>query len=435
MAQLQDFISHIRETGLPLGSHYLVEFNRGEDQSVQMLVDQVNMPGINIMTTEMRTFGEIIESAYGITYNPVTVSVLVDNNGNAIKFFHDWVNSVYDRDTRYVGYKSDYVADITITFQDRNDGTVYKVILEGAYPKTVGDVQLDHSSRDVVRLSVTFVYDRWSKQDGEAAAIDGQRSINPDLVNSDSAMPDILSIINSDNPYMPDNLQFNDGRYSNAYIDNQVGLRDWGDVESTPTQYTSYGNEMASSLGRSIANVNRSMYNSAGAPLPIIGASGANKHAELKSSLDTLTSNFVGMGEGLRDLGRSVQNVTAPAAAIANSVSAVSGTLGAIDSTMNALGMGTPFSKIRSNLTATAGKLSTVSRLKDVPGHLGTIGANMGAMGGTFKGISTSIDKATNAPAQMATALNKLGFNFERQGQNMSNGASNLSNYAEVYET
>lgn len=403
---LQNFISHIRETGLPTASHYLVEFNKGEEESVQMLVDQVNFPGVNIMTTEMRTFGEITESAYGVNYNPVTISVLIDNKGNALKFFHDWADQVYNRYTRFVGYRADYAADMTIKMLDRKDGIIYKLILQGAYPKTISDIQMDATSHDVMRLNVTFIYNRWTQTEEETSN-----------VLEGSAQPD--------NIFAPDNLI-----PSTLTFDNKISLRDWGSISSIPKQLSTFGPDMGSSLGRTLGSCTRSMLNKDGSKIPLVGADSADHHDDWKSSLNNLTSNFVNMGEGLGSLGKSLSNVVAPVTAIAGSVSAVSGTLGAMDSTLQALGLGSPFSKIRNNLNATAGKLGTVAQLKGVPGHLGTIGANMGAIGGTFKTISGSIDKATNAPKQMKDALNKLGANFERQGQNLTNGSSNLDNYA-----
>lgn len=403
MADLKDFISVVRTIGLPTASHFYVEFlgivAGGDLRRMSLLCDQVSLPGLNLMTQEYRTFGEILESPYGVSYGPVTLSMIVDNEASVKYFFDEWANKVFDRTTRTSGYYDNYTQDVAIALIDKKKNIVYSVMLKEAYPKSISDIQLDYGNHDVIRLNVTLTYRYWEQNsDIESARAKADELIKKQQRSSETIRNNILS-----------------GAYTGNSIESN--LRDWGSINDVARQYQTYGPELAGSIGRSVNGVTNA-------------AKGTSSLNGFSSALAGLTSNFASMGSGLGDLGKSLSDVIAPAQAIAGSVSSVAGTLGSVNSTLSALGLGTPFSGVIANLNQTAGQLSTVSQLKGLPGHLGTIGANMTGMGGTFSNISKSISTASNAPKKFTEALNKLGFNLDRQGNNMQTGAANLDQYA-----
>jgi hypothetical protein len=164
---LDDFRARIRTIGLPTGSHYQVEFLLGGidgARAVSMLADQVTLPGLTIMTAEQRTFGEITESAYGISYQPVSLSIILDNEVAAKTFFDTWANSVFDRKTRTIGYYDDYIRDVRITLMDKASKPIYTVVLREAYPKTINDIQLDYASREILRVNVILTFKYWERE-------------------------------------------------------------------------------------------------------------------------------------------------------------------------------------------------------------------------------------------------------------------------------
>jgi T4-like virus tail tube protein gp19 len=416
MADLKEFITHVRDTGLAVGSHFAVIFNGdGDTEKMALLVDQATLPGITIMTTEMRTFGEITDSAYGITYPPVTLSIILDNEGSAKKFFDDWSDKVFNKITRTSGYYSSYTSDVEIQLLDKNHDVITSVLLIEAYPKQISDVQLDSSNHDIIRLNVTLTYKHWIEfETNQGIPIEDRLRGETQYANREENFGRLFS--NAGNP-------------DNDFVSS---LRDWGTPAQLPKELSQFGGDMGSSLSRSLGSCTRALSDSNGNPISLIAPNGSNQSSGFKEGLNNLTSNFVTLGSGLKELSSSLNSITAPVSAIAGAVSSVSGTLGSIDSTLNVLGLGTPFNKIRQNLNKTSSDLGTVAGLKGLPSHIGTIGANMGAMGTTFKQVSKSLDTVSTAPAQFKSALNKLGFNLDRQGSNLSNGASNLDSYADA---
>lgn len=158
----KEFISNLKAVGLPTASRFFVMLP-DSNNTLCMLVDQCQLPGITIMTTEMRTFGESREAPYGVTYPPVQLSVILDNKAGATTYFDWWSKLVFDRETRTSGYYKDYAREVNIILTDKNDDPIRKVTLIEAYPKTIGDIQLDYSNKDIIRLPITLAYRYWKE--------------------------------------------------------------------------------------------------------------------------------------------------------------------------------------------------------------------------------------------------------------------------------
>lgn len=157
-----NFISRIKDIGLPTASRFQIILPKG-DEHLSMLIDQCNLPGLSIMTNEMRTFGELREVPYGITYPPVQISAIVDNTSSTKLYFEDWANAVFNRNTRTLGYYDNYKRDVVIQLLNKNDELIHEVKLIEAYPKTISDIALDYSNRDIIRLQVSLAFRYWER--------------------------------------------------------------------------------------------------------------------------------------------------------------------------------------------------------------------------------------------------------------------------------
>ena len=186
MAQedFKEFIANLKAVGLPTASRFYVMLPNASN-TLCMMVDQCSLPGLTLMTTEMRTFGEVREAPYGITYPPVQISAILDNSSKAKQYFDYWSNLVFDRKTRTSGYYKTsgttpgYARDIDIILTDKADTPIYKVRLFEAYPKSVSDIALDYSNKDIIRLQVSMAYRYWERVDvtgADVAAVTNTRS-------------------------------------------------------------------------------------------------------------------------------------------------------------------------------------------------------------------------------------------------------------------
>lgn len=163
MSKLNDFISQVKTNGLARTNRYVVYFNLPWEsdsalRDVLLFCDQVQLPGTNYNTADMRTFGETRKAPYERLYEDINMSFYVDKEMKNKIMFDYWLNQIQDPWTRNFNYYDDYVTDIVIEVQDLKDQSRYGIKLYEAYPKSIGAVQLDYAGKDVMKISVNFAY-------------------------------------------------------------------------------------------------------------------------------------------------------------------------------------------------------------------------------------------------------------------------------------
>jgi hypothetical protein len=173
---IKEFVSQVKSGGLARTNRYAVimtlpfVFNSDVTKRALMYCDQIQLPGTNFSTTQNRTFGEFRETPYEKLYEHINMSFYVDRDMLIKDMFDQWQNSIYDPETRVFNYYNSYVTDMTIEVQDNKDAPHYYVTLHECYPKSVGAVQLDYASKDVMKLSVSIAY-KWFEAKAEVPDI------------------------------------------------------------------------------------------------------------------------------------------------------------------------------------------------------------------------------------------------------------------------
>lgn len=157
---LNDFISIVKLGGLAKTNRYTVLIPKfGESgRDALLLCDQVQIPGTNFSTSDMRTYGETRKAPYERLYDDVNMSFYVDTSMTVKTLFDDWQNLIQDPIKRNFNYYEDYTCNITIEVQDLKNRSRYSVKLFEAFPKSIGAIQLDYANKDVMKLSINFAY-------------------------------------------------------------------------------------------------------------------------------------------------------------------------------------------------------------------------------------------------------------------------------------
>lgn len=175
---LKDFIAEIKKGALARNNRYAISFTpptnvqkaylAGVEPSTLrktiLFCDQVQLPGLNLSTVQNRTFGEFRETPYEKLFDNITMSFYVDNDMRVKSLFDSWMASIQDPITRTFRYYDQYTSDMTIEVQDINDKSRYQCKLFECYPKTIGAVQMDYASKDVMKLSITMQYKYWTSE-------------------------------------------------------------------------------------------------------------------------------------------------------------------------------------------------------------------------------------------------------------------------------
>lgn len=161
-ATLNQFISKMKTDGAARQNRFTVIISNPattlNTELVQLYCEQASLPSISFASQPVRTYGEQREVVYDRTFEAITLTFIVDRQFKVKEFFDEWANMIVDPTTRLVGYYEKYAKNIKIITQDTKDNNTYETELFEAYPKTIGAITLDHNSKDIAKLQVTFSY-------------------------------------------------------------------------------------------------------------------------------------------------------------------------------------------------------------------------------------------------------------------------------------
>lgn len=396
------FKSFVKTEGLATGSKFniilpTIEGVTGNSSDLSMQCEIASLPGTNIMTSEIRTFGETTELAYGITYPPINLTFFVSNKFDTKKYFEGWQNVVFNRLNRCPGYYDDYAKPITIIVSDKSGKTdTYKLVLHEAYPKSIQDISLSYSDSAPIKLSVMIQYKWWSNNDNDPKAI---LSANKGFIFGGNAITSEI---------IP-NL-FGSGLKLTGF--------DFGG--SIGSKLLEYGPLMGSDIGKSC--------NKAAFAIPSLTTPLPNFSSSLSDRLLSFGSGFGSFGGDLANLGREVNGVVgAPTAAIAGSISTISGALSGINSLAGAIGIDTGLGKSISQLNGISGRISQLSQLNGIPGQLQSLGASVSGIQGGMEILSKRLESVPGATTNMVKAISEIGNKLSFHGSNITSAGSALS--------
>lgn len=202
MSTLEDFISKVKKDGMARTNRYSVvlgspisvkqaQVNTGyipagtDMQSLLLYCDQVQLPGVNYATIQNRTFGELREVPYDRMFETINMSFYVDNNMAVKAFFDQWMSSIQDPSSRTFNYYENYITDMVIYVEDLKDEKKYEVKLFECYPKSVGSIQLDYASKEVMKLQVTMQYKYWISETSTPGVDKAQNQPSADFAGLD----------------------------------------------------------------------------------------------------------------------------------------------------------------------------------------------------------------------------------------------------------
>jgi hypothetical protein len=136
------------------------------------LCDTINIPSRSLTTTEFRTYGLPVKRPYGSVYTESQMEFLCTRNMGEKKFFDAWLNYIFNNNSYDIAYYDNYWTDIDIYHFDRSatdasdlDKSTYHIKLEEAYPTLVGEVSMNHTATEVLKLPITFTYKKYVHAD------------------------------------------------------------------------------------------------------------------------------------------------------------------------------------------------------------------------------------------------------------------------------
>lgn len=87
-----------------------------------------------------------------------SVVFLVNDDASVIRKFWDWQMIMHNPESNNYGKPVDYMTDITVQLLGIDGYPICTYKLFGAWPKTIGSVELDYSNNEFATIEVTFSY-------------------------------------------------------------------------------------------------------------------------------------------------------------------------------------------------------------------------------------------------------------------------------------
>ena len=146
------------------------------------LCDTINIPSRSLTTTEFRTYGLPVKRPYGSVYTESQMEFLCTRNMGEKKFFDAWINYIFNNNSYDIAYYDNYRTDIDIYHLDRSASdasdlskSTYHIKLIEAYPTLVGEIAMNHTATEILKIPITFTYKKYVHADINS----GTQTANP----------------------------------------------------------------------------------------------------------------------------------------------------------------------------------------------------------------------------------------------------------------
>lgn len=148
------------------------EITRG----LNYMVEQTELPGRSLTTTEVRYNGDFYKIPYSVVYAPINFTFRVSRDMHEKNTIDDWIKLIFDPFKHEVAYMDDYCVDIRVTQLDEQENRVHTIVMKDAFPVLCDPLPVSNEEMDNFhRLNVQFMYRRWHKE-GDGG--DGGSGIN-----------------------------------------------------------------------------------------------------------------------------------------------------------------------------------------------------------------------------------------------------------------
>jgi len=132
-----------------------------DPRDISILCQSVSLPGRNISTFEHQDYKQANKFPYTFIDDDITIEFLLTNDYYMRKMFDNWMSNIFSADSYIVGFKENYAVDVIIQQLDQKNVPVYGVKLEKAFPITMDAIELNQESQTLMKMSVTFAYDKY----------------------------------------------------------------------------------------------------------------------------------------------------------------------------------------------------------------------------------------------------------------------------------
>lgn len=173
---IRKFTDKVGRDGFAMQSKFRVDFvlppilmtenNAATIEDLSLYCQMTTLPKVMLNTENIKTYGPARQYAYGRSGGE-TIPMLfyVDRNMKIKRFFDLWMEKIHSLKNFHLSYYDEYTTEIKITQLDNQGNDVYSVVLVGAFPKDMNDLQLSADTTKPHSLDMNIAFWYWTPID------------------------------------------------------------------------------------------------------------------------------------------------------------------------------------------------------------------------------------------------------------------------------
>lgn len=165
-------------------------------RKLQVLCNNIQIPGFNINTAVSDQSGHKFQIAVGADKSDIQVGFLLSRDLAEKKTLDNWQTLIYNERNGKLGYFKEYVVDIQVDVMDEFDRVVYTFTLQDAYPNLFNNIELDKSqSSTFLYYTLGFVYGKVVYGSQEIETVNPIKNTRPYQILEDVQNGDVAGAV------------------------------------------------------------------------------------------------------------------------------------------------------------------------------------------------------------------------------------------------
>jgi hypothetical protein len=229
---INDFKSEIINNGVLPQNRFIAIFTSPRilgtvDRNLTLRCENASIPGVNFFTSQTVRYGygQIERRPYLPTFNPITLTFIVDEKSTIINYFNRWTNAIINYNVssgQYnkirsnvmpyeLNYKDEWICEqMQIYVYDYSNKKQIMVTLFDAYPLTTTDVSLSWGGgSEAMRYNVSLQYTNMTIEEVVPVTLLQEQTVTENIpLNNPAALEDIINSKNvvPTNPFVSQNM-------------------------------------------------------------------------------------------------------------------------------------------------------------------------------------------------------------------------------------
>lgn len=169
-----NFLTDTIETAINIVNPIRIE-SPTKNNDYKFFVKSSSLPEVTIEETSSYWLGQQIKMASVRRTSDWNVTFLVNDDASILEKFWNWHKKMHDPVKNEYGFHQHYMIDQSIQLLGIDGFPICTYMLFGAWPKSIGQVDLDYSNNEFATVDISFTYQYLTVTRDSLSAVDSVR--------------------------------------------------------------------------------------------------------------------------------------------------------------------------------------------------------------------------------------------------------------------